>query len=81
MRRTFWSHDRVTMLLALWHAGLSGTPIAQAIGAGCTRAMVIGKLDRMGLIGDMPAAARRERLRNASLRALAGRRPAEQARA
>jgi len=53
-----WNEERVETLKALWEDGLSARVIADRLG-GMTRNTVIGKLDRLGLLGkrDRPAPA------------------------
>lgn len=44
----FWSDDRVELLRQMAGEGHSASSIAAAIGAGCTRNMVISKAQRIG---------------------------------
>jgi hypothetical protein len=48
----FWTPERVEQLRALHYEGLSASKIAGRLGHGCTRNMVIGKLDRLRGRGD-----------------------------
>jgi hypothetical protein len=44
----FWTQPRIDMLCALWSTK-SASQVAAAIGDGCNRNMVIGKVNRLGL--------------------------------
>jgi GcrA cell cycle regulator len=46
-----WTPERTDALRALWAEGLSARAIADRLGDGTTRNTVIGKLDRLGLLG------------------------------
>lgn len=48
-RSSFWTAARVTVLRELWEADEWAADIADAIGDGCTRLMVIGKANRLKL--------------------------------
>jgi GcrA cell cycle regulator len=54
----FWTVERVGDLKWFQAAGLTGSQIAELIGDGCTRNMVIGKLYRLGIPG-MPDSEKR----------------------
>jgi GcrA cell cycle regulator len=63
-----WTDDRVGTLRAMWSRGQSSGRIADALGGGVTRNAVMGKLNRLGLMGAVrtappseAAAARRVR--------------------
>lgn len=58
---TFWTDERTEILRGLWKRGLSCSEIARALGAGCTRNAVIGKVHRMKLPGRKPGAPRSPR--------------------
>lgn len=45
----FWNADRVAILKLLWKAGRFSSDIANAIGDGCTQAMVVSKANRLKL--------------------------------
>lgn len=45
----YWTDERVALLRRLWKPGANAQDIADKIGGGCTRMMVIGKADRLGL--------------------------------
>ena len=45
----FWDHNRVMRLRRLWGLGRTGTQIAKSLD--CSRGAVMGKLDRLGLLG------------------------------
>lgn len=45
----FWSTERIEVLKAGWLAGDAAWAIADAIGDGCTKNMVIGKAHRLKL--------------------------------
>ncbi len=49
----FWTADRVELLKAAWSAGRSGTEIADLLGQGVTRSKVLGKINRLGLSGQV----------------------------
>lgn len=51
MTDTPWPEDRVAALRSLWNQENSASQIAAILGDGVTRNAVIGKLDRLGLIG------------------------------
>lgn len=53
-----WTPERVTALKALWAGGASAQEISWELG-GCTRSAVIGKLDRLGLLGTRATPNRR----------------------
>lgn len=44
-----WNDERVATLKAMWDEGLSSSKIALAIGEGCTRSAVCGKVHRLKL--------------------------------
>lgn len=44
-----WNDDAIESLKQLWADGLTASEIADAIGRGTTRNMVIGKAHRLGL--------------------------------
>lgn len=46
-----WTEDRIAILRALWSEGKSSGQIANCLGHPATRNAVIGKLDRIGLLG------------------------------
>lgn len=46
---TFWTPERTKHVVDLWAEGLSASETAAAIGAGCTRNMVISKVHRLKL--------------------------------
>lgn len=48
--KSSWSDERVATLRKLWAEGLSASQIAKQLG-GVTRNAVIGKADRLGLVG------------------------------
>lgn len=50
-----WTEERVERARVLWRDGVSAAAIARSLGGGVTRNGVIGKLSRLGLIGDRPA--------------------------
>ncbi|MCU1347749.1 MAG: GcrA cell cycle regulator [Acidobacteria bacterium] len=50
MTSTSWSDERIARLKQLWTDGLSAREIATRLG-GVTRNAVLGKLDRLGLLG------------------------------
>ena len=45
----FWNPDHVAILKLLWAAGRFSSDIANAIGDGCTQAMVVSKANRLKL--------------------------------
>jgi len=47
-----WTEERVAVIRALWNEGKSGSQIAGYIGGSATRASVLGKLFRLGLMGN-----------------------------
>jgi len=47
-----WTEDRVAVIRALWNEGKSGSQIAGYIGGSATRSSVLGKLYRIGLMGN-----------------------------
>jgi hypothetical protein len=49
MKQTFWNANRVDVLTTCWAAGETGTSIAEVLG--CSRSSVLGKLNRLGLLG------------------------------
>jgi hypothetical protein len=55
-----WQCDKIFELRRLWKEGLTGSEIAQTLGM--SRSAVIGKLNRLGLIGDMPESERLKRV-------------------
>lgn len=61
-----WSEELVTLLTALKTDGLSATQIAERLGHGINRNMVIGKLYRMGGSKGTPALSKSEGKRGAS---------------
>lgn len=63
-----WQPDKISELRRLWKKGLTGSEIAQSLGV--SRSAVIGKLNRLGLIGDMPESERLERVKRTASRAL-----------
>lgn len=52
-----WTPERTDALRTLWAQGLSARAIADSFGDGTTRNTVIGKLDRLGLLGTRDGAA------------------------
>jgi hypothetical protein len=59
-----WRDDQIAELRRLWERGLTGSEIAQSLGM--SRGAVIGKLNRLGLIGNMPKTERLKRVRRAA---------------
>lgn len=49
MRSTFWTDERIALLRERWEDGVPARRIAADLAHGCTRMMVIGKANRMGL--------------------------------
>jgi len=45
-----WPEDRIERMKALWADGLSAKRVAELMDDGATRASVLGKLDRLGLL-------------------------------
>jgi hypothetical protein len=60
-----WRDDQIAELRRLWKQGLTGSEIAQSLGM--SRGAVIGKLNRLGLIGDMSKSERLKRLKRAAI--------------
>jgi hypothetical protein len=46
-----WTHDRIAYLKGAWAAGDTATMIAETLGGRFTRNAVLGKLQRLGLLG------------------------------
>lgn len=47
-----WTEDRIAIVRALWNEGKSAGQIASYIGRPATRNAVLGKLNRLGLLGN-----------------------------
>ena len=56
-----WRHEQISELRRLWKQGLTGSEIAKSIRM--SRGAVMGKLDRLGLIGDMTETERATRVK------------------
>jgi len=59
MRGKPWPQEVEATAIRMWKAGKTGSDIADAVGR--SRCAVMGKLDRLGLIGDCTEAARAKR--------------------
>ncbi len=59
MPKKTWDVETEATLCRMWQNGKTGSDIADAVGR--TRCAVLGKLNRMGLIGDCTKIARRVR--------------------
>lgn len=70
MPKKTWNVETEATLRRMWQNGKTGSDIADAVGR--TRSAVLGKLNRMGLIGDCTEAARKTRQASAHDRASRG---------
>lgn len=58
-RMDFWTTNRINVLVTCWAAGETGAAIAELLG--CSRCAILGKLNRLGLIGAMNPSERSAR--------------------
>lgn len=58
-RMTFWTDQRMDILIEMTGEGFSAQEVAKRLGDGCTRNAVIGKRQRMGLTMDAVQSAQR----------------------
>lgn len=62
MART-WTTQKIVLLRLMWERDERASVIGERLG--CSRSAVLGKLNRMGLLGRMPQDERRRRFRAA----------------